>query len=354
MNSTAAPTRLLHLVGSAVDEFHADLSRLYAGACLDALAGSARYTAMIAYVSPDGSWRFPTELSIRAIDQAPALALTQATGHIRTLEVEAVIPQMFCIPGMTTYRALFDKIGIPYLGNPAAVMAVAANKAMTRCTVAAAGVGVPAAELLGPGERPRLPFPVVVKPVDADNSVAVSLARNPAEFDAAAALVLARGTAVLVEAYIELGREVRCGIVVRDGELVCLPLEEYALDADRKPIRTAEDKLARAENGELHLVAKDQAKAWIVDEDDPITKRVWEIARLCHRALGCRHYSLFDFRIDPDGRPWFLEAGLYCSYSPSSVLAVMASARDIGVGELFEIGLSELSREEAACLTSPR
>jgi D-alanine-D-alanine ligase len=62
---------------------------------------------------------------------------------------------------------------------------------------------------------------------------------------------------------------------------------------------------------------------------------------------------LFDFRIDPEGQPWFLEAGLYCSYSPNSVLAVMASARGIGVGELFEIGLAQLKREGAQCLTSP-
>ena len=41
------------------------------------------------------------------------------------------------------------------------------------------------------------------------------------------------------------------------------------------------------------------------------------------------------------GRPWFLEAGLYCSYSPGSVIAVMASAIGISVPQLFEIGLSE-------------
>ena len=40
-----------------------------------------------------------------------------------------------------------------------------------------------------------------------------------------------------MESYIELGREVRCGVVVRDGELVCLPLEEYRVDRVTKPIR---------------------------------------------------------------------------------------------------------------------
>jgi D-alanine-D-alanine ligase len=62
---------------------------------------------------------------------------------------------------------------------------------------------------------------------------------------------------------------------------------------------------------------------------------VWAAARACHRALGCRDYSLFDFRIDPDGQPWFLEAGLYCSFARTSVVAVMARAAGTEVDELF-------------------
>ncbi len=346
--------RILHLIGSASDDFHADLSRLYAGACLAALAESAAYDIQIAYVSPDGLWRFPTALSADALERAPALELADAVGRIRALGVDAMVPQMFCRPGMTTYRALFDELGIPYLGNPADVMALAVDKVATRWTVAGAGVAIPDAQVLRAGDRPTLPYPVVVKPVDADNSVAVSLVRSPDEYDAAAASALIHSDTVLVEAYVELGREVRCGIVVRDGEPICLPLEEYAVDAGAKPIRTRTDKLARTDDGDLYLVAKDPALAWIVADDDALTERVWEVARRCHRALGCRHYSLFDFRIDPDGRPWFLEAGLYCSYAPGSVIAVMASAAGIDVRKLFDIGISELQSEGMSCSTSRR
>jgi D-alanine-D-alanine ligase len=52
--------------------------------------------------------------------------------------------------------------------------------------------------------------------------------------------------------------------------------------------------------------------------------------------LGCRHYSLFDFRIDPDGQPWFLEAGLYCCLAEKSVIAVMAKASGISLDTLFQ------------------
>src|ERR1700744_2146187 len=102
------PRRLLHLVWAAIDDFPADLSRLYAEACLSALPGSANHEMHIAYIAPDGSWRFPARLTIDAIENAPALTLPEAVARIRVLGVDAMIPQMFCIPGMTTYRALFD------------------------------------------------------------------------------------------------------------------------------------------------------------------------------------------------------------------------------------------------------
>ena len=86
----------------------------------------------------------------------------------------------------------------------------------------------------------------------------------------------------------------------------------------------------------MGCVAKDTTKAWIVDTSDPITQRVWAQARKGHIALGCRHYSLFDFRIDPDGQPWFLEAGLYCSFAQKSVLSTMAKASGISLDTFFE------------------
>ncbi|MDT5011471.1 MAG: D-alanine-D-alanine ligase [Mycobacterium sp.] len=343
---------VLHLVGSAVDEFHAELSRIYAGACLDALADPALYDVHLAYVSPDGSWRFPSGLGVRARSGAPGLSAPEAIARIASLGIDVVVPQMFCLPGMTTYRALFDGLGIPYLGNRPEVMAVAADKAKTRAIVAAAGVAVPAGEVLRAGDRSRLPFPVVVKPVDADNSVGVALARDTAECEAAVTSALTHSEAAIVESYVKLGREVRCGIVVRNGELVCLPLEEYAVDTRTKPIRDRNDKLARGDDGDLYLVAKDPTRAWLVLDDASLTERVWQAARRCHVALGCRHYSLFDFRIDPDGQPWFLEAGLYCSFAPTSVLAVMAAGLGLDVADLFAMGLAELSREGAPCFSS--
>lgn len=345
-----APRTVLQLVGSPVDEFHAELSRLYATASIAALEDQARYRMRIAYVRPGGRWSFPTDLSPQALVLAPDMPLSQAISYIEQLCVDVMVPQMFCLPGMTVYRSLFDTLAVPYLGSPGDVMAVGADKVRTRAVVSAAGVSVPSARVVRDRTRTGMRYPVVVKPVASDNSVGVTFVDGDADYARAVDDALSVGEAALVESYIELGREVRCGIVVRDGELVCLPLEEYPL-GDGRPIRLREDKLDRTETGEMYLVAKDAGRAWIVPTDDPATDAVWAAARRCHEALGCRDYSLFDFRIDPAGHPWFLEAGLYCSFAPSSVIATMAHAAGTGLTDLFADALHELDREGTACMS---
>jgi D-alanine-D-alanine ligase len=331
--------RILHLVGSAVDAFYCDLSRLYAQDCLASTADPSRYDVHIAYVTPDLQWRFPTSLSDGAIAAATPMSLADAIQVLTALHIDVMVPQMFCIPGMTSYRALFDLLKIPYLGNTPDVMALAANKAKAKAVVAAAGVAVPTGELLRPGDAPQLAPPVVIKPVDGDNSLGVAFVKDASEYNAALQTAFTYGDCVLVETYVELGREVRCGLIVEGDRLICLPLEEYPMNKTQRPIRSHDDKLKRDSDGSLAAVAKGNDKSWIVNPSSPITQRVWDAAQKCHIALGCRHYSLFDFRIDPSGQPWFLEAGLYCSFAQISVISTMAKASGRPLKQLFETTL---------------
>jgi D-alanine-D-alanine ligase len=328
--------RILHLVGSAVSEFYCDLSCLYAKDCLDNMSNEAIYEFHIAYVSPDRQWRFPTSLSREAIIAAKTMSLSEAMQVIKTLKIDVMLPQMFCLPGMIQYRTLFDLLNIPYVGNIPEVMALVANKAKAKSIVASTGVRVPPGEVIRQGSFPQVIPPSVIRPVNADNSLGVALVKDVVDYDTALKTAFKYADEVLVESFIELGREVRCGIVVENGELICLPLEEYAMNPDTKPIRNYADKLKYNDDGDLSLVAKNKTKAWIVDPSDPITERVWEAAKKCHIALGCRHYSLFDFRIDPTGQPWFLEAGLYCSFAEKSVISTMVKASGTPLEQFFQ------------------
>ncbi len=335
------PLRILQLVGSPTNEFYRELSELYARGSIAALADAATYTFLIAHLAPDGQWCFPATLTAEAIAAAPRRTLAEAVGIIAGLAIDAAIPQMFCRRGMTDLRALLELMAIPYLGNPPLLMALAADKAKAKAVVAAAGVAVPASQVVRPGELPRIAVPAVVKPNDADNSEGVTLVRSVAEYPRAIQTASGFSAAVLVEEYIELGREVRCGIIERRGKLLCLPLEEYYVDATTRPIRRAEDKL-KAVSGNLTLVAKTRTESWIVANDDPVVPAVWEAARRCYRALGGRHYGLFDFRIDPSGRPWFLEAGPYCSFAPASVIVTMMEAAGTPLRRFFAQAVDEL------------
>ena len=332
--------RILHLVGSAQNDFYCNLSRLYAQDCLTGIADQLLYDFEIAYITPDLLWRFPPSLSSEDIAITKPMSLFKAIEFLTARNIDLVLPQMFCIPGMTHYRSLLDLLKIPYIGNTPDIMAITAHKARAKAIVAAAGVKVPRGELLRTGDIPTIKPPAVVKPASSDNSLGVTLVKDATEYETALKTGFEYAKEVIVEEYIELGREVRCGIIVKDGELVGLPLEEYLVNS-HKPIRNYADKLQQGDDGNLYLTAKDNIKAWIVNTHDPITQKVQEMAKKCHQALGCRHYSLFDFRIDPNGEPWFLEAGLYCSFAPKSVISSMAKAAGIPLNELLIIAINQ-------------
>ena len=334
---------VLHLVGSPTNDFYRALSELYARCCIDALGDPHRYAFTIVHVSPDGGWRFPVSLDQADMAAASPCSFADAVARIGAERIDVALPQLFCTRGMTDVRALLDLMAIPYLGNLPLQMGIAADKALTRAIVAAAGVAVPAARLLHRGDPhdavsaaglPAALFPVVVKPATADNSDGVALARDAADYAAAVDAAFGHADAVLVEAYVPLGREVRCGVVDRGGVLVCLPLEEYFVDEAIRPIRRSIDKLSGAD-ATLSLAAKNGRESWIVATDDPVVPAVWAAAMRSYRALGCRQYGLFDFRIDPAGTPWFLEAGLYCSFAPHSVIVTMMAAAGTPLDTFF-------------------
>lgn len=329
-------TNVLHLTGSPTSKFYADLSRVYAGDCLAAIGGKV----LIAHLSPGGQWCFPDELSDECITAATQISLGKAIERIEQSRVDAVIPQMFCPAGMTHYRSLIETLGIPMVGNPSLAMTLAADKALSRMVAQAAGITIPDGVCVDGRSRPDFPVPAIVKPATADNSQGVSLVDNAADYPSAIATALQFSDRAIVERYIPLGREVRCGVLQRNGKLVGLPLQEYRVGQDKR-IRDTASKLTTSANGGLDLTSKqrsvdDQPGSWMVSGDDPIVAAVTEASRRCFDAFQCRDYGLFDFRIDPDGKAFFLEAGLYCSFAPNSIISMMVAATGEPLVEFYE------------------
>ena len=64
------------------------------------------------------------------------------------------------------------------------------------------------------------------------------------------------------------------------------------------------------------------------------------LAATCHRALECRDHRLFDIRIEPSGRAWFLKASLHCRVARQNEIIDMAEGAGISLVRMFTEGVS--------------
>merc|ERR1712087_869336 len=101
---------------------------------------------------------------------------------------------------------------------------------------------------------------------------------------------------------------------------------EYFLE----DIRTAAHKLQTDKTGKLSSNAikaakKDGDRQCPADLSPQLHERIDSMVKMAHKVLKCRHYSLYDLRIDADEQPYILKAALFCSFSPLSVIPAMAA-----------------------------
>jgi len=193
--------------------------------------------------------------------------------------------------------------------------------------------------------------PFVVKPVGEANSRGITLVRKEEDALAAIEYAFSFDSRVLVDEYIA-GREMRAACIENDdGELIVLPKIEYFLD----DIRTAQHKLATDGSGKLTANAimaakKDGDRQCPADLSETLDARVNEAIKAAHRALKCRHYSLFDLRVNADEQPFIIEACLFCSFSPLSVIPAMAqhAGDDLKHPKLFNMLLDRAAAEKDA------
>jgi len=355
--STLGMVNVLHLVGSKQDEFYHDLSLVYAKACddFDGL-DRKRFNFSFAHVHRDGTWSFPRSLSQDALEAAPRLSVAKAIARIEAMAIDVMVPHMFCVEGMTRYRSLFDLLEIPFLGNHDYTIWPATDKATTKQVLEPAGVRVPRGELLVKGENEVLKsvrVPCVVKPCNEDNSRGITLVKKEEDFEAALDYAFSFDSRVVMDEYIA-GREIRAAVIEEeDGSLTVLPKLEYFL----KDIRTSAHKLATNSDGKLSSDAIREAKRdgdrqCPADLSNVLHERIDCAVKTAHRALKCRHYSLFDLRVDADEEPYVLEAAFFCSFSPLSVIPSMAAHAgrdDLRHPNFFHSLLERTAKEKYRC-----
>jgi D-alanine-D-alanine ligase len=327
---------VLHVCGSMASEYYEGVSIYYGSECLETVKPHGTYNNLPCFIHLDGSWSFPEDSSEEARAKAPRLSFPEAMEKVAELKPMAVVPHMFCLPGMTSFRALFDTMMIPIAGNTADVMALSTDKWKTKAIVAASGVKIPQGEVLRAGQRPTMKPPFLLKPCNEDNSQGISLVRPGQDVQKALDLAFSFDSEVLCEEYVPLGRELRvAGLEMEDGTLKTLPCIEYFL-TEKDPIRTAAHKLVTNEKGVPTTVATGGRKC-PADIDPVLFGKLQDMVEKSHKALGCRDYSLYDVRVDPQGEPYFIEACLYCSFAPKSVIVAMGDSIGLKQQRIYEM-----------------
>ena len=112
--TSAAALRVLHLVGSAVERLpRRPVAALRPGLPRrDGRPGALRAsTSRTCRPTGGGGSRRPCDAD--AIAAAAPCAAAEAVAHLAALGLDVVVPQMFCLPGMTHYRALLRRARRP-------------------------------------------------------------------------------------------------------------------------------------------------------------------------------------------------------------------------------------------------
>lgn len=224
---------------------------------------------------------------------------------------------------------------IPYTGSGVAASALSMSKVLAKRVAAAAGVPV-APDALIEGDAPAAPappalgFPLVVKPDREGSTVGVSIVRDPEGWFSAVSEARKFDSRILIEAYIP-GREITVGIL--NGRV--LP----AIEIVPKSGSGFYDYRSKYTAGQTEYVIP-------VPMDRDILMRAAEFTRRAASALLLRGAARLDYRVDPAGNLFFLEANTIPGMTETSLLPKAAKFDGLTFDDLVEEILDDAGLEK--------
>ena len=218
-------------------------------------------------------------------------------------------------------QAVLDLAGLAYTGSNHIASATAMDKDLSKRLFRASGV--PTADwLMAPASAEeiahKLGWPVVVKPNKQGSTVGLSIVRAAAQLSAAIELARRHDDEVMIERFVP-GRELTVGIL--DGE--ALPVGEIISKGEIFDYEAKYQKGAAREIFPADLAAD-------------ATREIQRLALAAHHALKLGTYSRIDFRMDPEGRFWCLEANSLPGMTANSLLPQAARVVGISFAQLCE------------------
>ncbi|MFH1902057.1 MAG: D-alanine--D-alanine ligase [Candidatus Omnitrophota bacterium] len=215
-------------------------------------------------------------------------------------------------------QKILEELGIFYTGSERLASYRAMDKIISKRIFTKAGI--PTAPFFVCKDSKLLKnikYPIVVKPYFAGSSLGVSIVWQERDLSQAIEGALSLQDMVILEDYIE-GRELTVGI-----------LEEKPLAVvEIIPKKGYFDFHAKYTEGEAEFVTS-------VNLEEGVYERVQEAALAAHCALGCRHFSRVDIRLDKNNIPFCLEVNSIPGLTPHSLLPLSAKACGIDFDELI-------------------
>jgi D-alanine-D-alanine ligase len=229
---------------------------------------------------------------------------------------------------------------IPYTGcNPRGLI-LARGKDLSKTLVQHRRIPVPAFAVFPMRrkvKRPaRLALPLIVKSLNEDGSVGISQASIVDTDEKLAERVEfihdRVGTAAIAEQYIE-GRELYVG-VLGNNRLRALPVWELKFGSmGGQPARHIATEKAKHDPSYQERVGIVDGPA--EDLGPELSLRIQRIAKRIYRTLGLDGYARIDFRLSPDGTPYFIEANPNPEIAKSQEFATAARHDGIDYPELL-------------------
>ncbi len=262
----------------------------------------------------------PPSGSVLATMRESALSLTTSAPDIR--DVDVVFLALHGGAGEDgRIQAVLDLAGLAYTGSNHIASATAMDKDLSKRLFRAAGVPTAAwlmAPVLAHDVSESLGWPVVVKPNKQGSTVGLTIVRKASDLTEAVERAGRFDNEVMVEKFIP-GRELTVGIL--DGQP--LPVGEIIVKGE------VFDYEAKYQKGGAREV-------FPADLPPQAAAELQQIALRAHDALKLGVYSRVDFRMDPHGEFWCLEANTLPGMTATSLLPQAAHAAGIDFPKLCE------------------
>lgn len=230
--------------------------------------------------------------------------------------------------------AFLEMMGVPYFGPDPLAAAISLDKVLAKRLASSVGVKTPPFHLIPANNNfnySSMRYPSIMKPSLEGSSKGIrtnSKVYNPSEAKEWVEWLKTYGSPILAEEFIG-GREVTVGVLGNDDPEVLGIMEIAPHNGD-------------IENFIYSLeVKRDYEKrvnyACPANISETLEKKIKDAAVLLFKTYGCRDISRFDFRIDENDEPYFLEVNSLPGLHPvSGDIVIMARLKGIGYRELAE------------------